>query len=137
MLEKTIAQLEAKDWGEPPDDAPPHAVRCYRLRRKPISSLTLADIRLLIGQDVGLPYLVPIALKTLRSDPLVKTEYYCGDLLANILRISPAFYEKNPKFRRDVASLKECYYNFLPFLNEIDAKYAKEAIEEAVALGGW
>jgi hypothetical protein len=137
MLRKSIAQLERDDWGEPPADAPPSIARCYRLRRVPIESLTLADVRLLLGQDIGLPYLAPIAIEALKKQPLIETEHYCGDLLANILRISPTFYDEHKKYKDDVISMIRYYRRHLTSLDPIDAKYATKAVEEAIRSGGW
>jgi hypothetical protein len=134
---RSIAQLEREDWGEPPSDAPPSIARCYRLRRAPIESLTLADVRLLLGQGIGLPYLVPIAIEALKKQPLIETEHYCGDLLANVLRISAGFYDDHPEHKDDVVSIIKCYPHHLSSLNPIDAKYTIEWIEEAILVGGW
>jgi contact-dependent growth inhibition (CDI) system CdiI-like immunity protein len=42
----------------------------YRLRRTPIGEFTTEDLRLMIGQGIGLFFLVPIALEVLRADPV-------------------------------------------------------------------
>jgi hypothetical protein len=137
MSEESIALLEQEDWGEPPADAPPSVVRCYRLRRASIESLTLADVRLLLGFGIGLPYLVPIAIKALKRQPLIKTEYFCGDLLANILTVSPEFYSEHHEYKNDVASIMSSYPYILESLDPIDARYAAESIEKAILAGRW
>ena len=35
---------------------------CYRLRRVPLKHFRIEDLRLMIGQEIGLKYLLPIAL---------------------------------------------------------------------------
>lgn len=137
MPGSSIAQLEREDWGEPPSDAPPSIAHCYRLRRAPIESLTLADVRLLLGQDIGLPYLVPIAIEALKKQPLIQTEHYCGDLLANALRVSSKYYDAHAEYKNDVLSIIKDYRHHLSCLHPIDARYAIEGIEEAIRIGGW
>jgi hypothetical protein len=39
----------------------------------------------MIGQKIGLPYLVPLAINALEQDPLAQGDYYPGDLLANVI----------------------------------------------------
>jgi hypothetical protein len=137
MSESSIAQLERDDWGEPPPDAPPSIARCYRLRRAPIASLSLADVRLLLGQGIGVPYLAPIAIEALKKQPLIETEHYCGDLLANVLRISSKFYDEHEGYKNDVVSILNDYRQHVSSLDPINAKYAMEGIEEAIIVGGW
>ena len=63
---KTLEELEGNSWGEP-DFASHVVVRCHELRRVPLGDLTPEDLRLLIGQDVGLEYLIPLALDLLED----------------------------------------------------------------------
>ena len=71
---RTIEQLEAEKWAEPSSDAPPHVHRCHELRRVPIERLTAADLRVLVGQDIGLKHLVPITLGLLKTNPMLLAE---------------------------------------------------------------
>jgi hypothetical protein len=47
----------------------------------------------MIGQQIGLRELVPLALARLRSDPLAAGDHYPGDLLASLLRVDADFWE--------------------------------------------
>ncbi len=49
----------------------------------------------MIGQQIGLPFLIPIALEKLETDLLMDTEFYEGDLLSNVLNIDTSFWDKN------------------------------------------
>ncbi|MBW8637793.1 hypothetical protein K1W69_11395 [Hoeflea sp. WL0058] len=81
----TLEQLENDDWGE--TDAPTWLVQeCHRLRRKPIEEFNNEDLRIMIGQNIGLKYLVPKALEVLRKDPLAAGDFYEGDLLRAVIR---------------------------------------------------
>jgi len=56
-----------------------------RLRRQPLQSLGVEDLRMLIGQEVGLAHLIPLALDVLEANPLAEGALYPGDLLSNVL----------------------------------------------------
>ena len=51
---------------------------------------------MLLGQDIGLQYLVPIALDMLEEDPWTAGMHFDGDLLLNVLRISSGYWSANP-----------------------------------------
>lgn len=72
------------------------------LRRKPLAALTVEDLRLLIRQDVGLPYLLPLAVEVLRIDPLAEGDLYEGDLLAAVLTRRVEVWSRLPQVRREV-----------------------------------
>ena len=81
-----------------PDEADrPNSIpeRCYRLYRTDMTELTLSDVRFMIGQKVGLEYLVPIALEALKQDIMVEASYYEGDLLNGLLTVPEYFWEQN------------------------------------------
>jgi CDI immunity proteins len=83
---KTLQELEEQDWGEPP--FPSYLVRtCHALRRKPLRDFTVEDLRIMIGQNFSLNYLIPLAIEQLRRDPLVAGDYYPGDLLGAVLNL--------------------------------------------------
>ena len=51
----------------------------------------------MIGQQIGLQHLIPLAIDELSRNPLVAGDLYPGDLLASVLRAEPAFWRANPK----------------------------------------
>ncbi len=58
VLEKSLQELEHSDWGEPTYDS--HLVTTiHRLRRVPLRQYTVEDLRIMIGQNIGLQYLIP------------------------------------------------------------------------------
>jgi hypothetical protein len=80
--------------GDPP--FPSHVVAaCYRLRKVPIMQLGIEDLRLLIGQNIGLDYLMPIALEILQRDPWVSGDFYKSDLLQNVMRVGAEFWRNH------------------------------------------
>ena len=93
--EQTLEELEGKNWGEPESAPTPMVAKCLRLRRVPLKDLGPADLRLLIGQKIGLKYLVSKALHLVVENSLVQTEYFPGDLLSVLLRIDKAYWDQN------------------------------------------
>lgn len=79
--------------------------RCHALRSKPIDEFTIEDLRLMIQQQIGLRYLVPIALQHLRKDPLAEGDFYPGDLLAAILRVAGDFWQQKPDLNRELRNV--------------------------------
>ena len=66
---KTLEELEQDVW--PYDEFRSHVVQeSQRLRKVPIGTLSVEDLRLLIGQKIGLEFLVPLALEQLVNNPL-------------------------------------------------------------------
>lgn len=91
---KSIEDLENDYWGDPTYDS--YVVTtCHRARQKPIKLLSNEEIRCLIGQKIGLIYLLPIAVDILKSDPLIDVTYFEGDLLLALLRLELSDWENN------------------------------------------
>lgn len=99
----TLEQAEATVWPEPPADATKLIRTVHALRRKPIHTLTVEDLRVLIGQREGIEILLPRALDLLEADPLAAGDYFPGDLLSVVLRISPEFWRTHGDLARRLA----------------------------------
>jgi hypothetical protein len=61
----------------------------------------------MIGQQIALNRLVPLALDRLRLDPLTEGDYYPGDLLASILRADATVWEWSPDLTVEMRKLAE------------------------------
>lgn len=72
------------------------AERIAALYRKPLGELTIEDMRLLIGQEVGLKCLLPMAINEIERNPLAEGDYYPGDLLMSLLTISADLWDQYP-----------------------------------------
>ena len=83
----TIQQLEGEDWGDPRPGSTSLIRRCTELRRKPLAEFTVEDLRIMLGQRIGVPILLPIALDVLVENPLAEGDFYPGDLLWAVLRL--------------------------------------------------
>src|SRR5687767_13713337 len=74
----------------------PLSARARAASVKPLSELTIEDLRLLIAQSIGLNYVIPIALQRIEENPLVSGDFYEGDLLEAVLSVEKEFWLKHP-----------------------------------------
>jgi len=94
IQEKTLEQLENDTWSEPTSES--HLVTtCHRLRKVSLGEYDVEDFRIMIGQNIGLPYLIPLALDILNDNPLAEGDYYPGDLLKSVLTVDGEFWQAN------------------------------------------
>jgi hypothetical protein len=101
---KSLEELEGQVW--PHNDFGSHVVQeTQRLRKVPVDQLTVENLRLLIGQQIGLQFLVPVALDLLVVNPLAQGAFYRGDLLANLLKLPQAFWQAHPQLNNTMVEL--------------------------------
>lgn len=101
---KTLQELENDDWGESAYSSY-LVTTCHRLRRKPLMEFTDEDLRIMIGQNIGLPYLMPIAVERLVDNYFSSGDFNRGDLLRNVLKVEASFWKKHPKLWWEVDSV--------------------------------
>jgi hypothetical protein len=104
---RTLDTVDPPAWGSAPPDATFLITRCHELRTKPLRDFTVEDLRIMIGQQIALNQLVPLALDLLRLDPLVEGDYYPGDLLASVLRADAAVWAWSPDLTVEMRKLAE------------------------------
>ena len=99
---QSLDELECVKWGPPTYDSY-LVTTCHRLRTKPIGEFSIEDLRIMIGQKIGLFFLVPLALEAVERDPMAEGDYYPGDLLSNLLAVPDDFWHihKDWKSRLD------------------------------------
>lgn len=115
-LHKTLEQLDGLVWNEPDYDS--HLVRtCHQLRKKPLRAFTIEDLRIMIGQDINLEFLIPIALKQLRQNILAEGDLYEGDLLNNVLASEEEYWKNH---RTNWQTLCEIFENNLTRLKKFE-----------------
>ena len=103
---KSLQELENEDWGKPNFNSR-LVQECHRLRRIPLEDFNVEDLRTLIGQNIGLNYVVPLAIEKLEQNPLAEGNYYSGDLLVNVLRVEPKFWSKFPTLKAQVIQITD------------------------------
>jgi hypothetical protein len=106
----TLDTVDPPAWGPAPPDATRLINRCHELRIKQLVDFTAEDLRIMIGQQVALNRLLPLALNRLQPDPLVEGDYYSEDLLASVLRVDGAFWERSPDLDVSVRQLTRDFY---------------------------
>jgi hypothetical protein len=96
---RTLEQLEGAAWPEPLE-SDTHLVReCHRLRKIPLGQLSTEHLRMLTLQGIGPTYLVPIVLDKLEMEPFLAGDYYAGDLLHAVVKLSPDFWANQSELR--------------------------------------
>jgi hypothetical protein len=101
---KTIESLEKDAWG--PDTYNSHLTSTiHQLRKKVLNDYTVEDMRITIGQQMGLPYLVPLAIEVLKENISAEGDFYEGDLLGVVLKINAKFWKDNNEYWKAVNSL--------------------------------
>jgi hypothetical protein len=104
-LSKSLEELEGKKIDRPDFDSN-LARECVRLWSTPISELSTENLRILIGQNLGLTYLVPVALNILSKNLFAEGDMYKGDLLANVAKISDEFWSRHQDLNNQLVDIK-------------------------------
>ncbi len=92
----TLEELENDVWPETTEES--YLIKtCHTLRKKPIQNFEIEDFRIMIGQNIGLLYLIPIAIDVLNKNILAEGHYYEGDLLSSVLTSDSHFWRQNPE----------------------------------------
>jgi len=64
---QSLEQLDGHRWPDPPQATTAMVRNIHELRRRPVGLLEPHELARLIGQDVGLPWLLPLAVEILRD----------------------------------------------------------------------
>ena len=101
---KTLERLEKSNWG--PDIFGSHLTSTiHQLRKKILNDFTIEDLRITIGQQMGLPYLVLLAIEVLTENLFAEGDFYDGDLLQSVLNINSVFWSANRQYWVELDSL--------------------------------
>ena len=127
---KSLQELDGENWGGPEIDS--FLVKeCHRLRRTPLGEFTPGDLRIMIGQNIGLQYLIPLAIEYLQKDPLVEGDYFPGDLLSVVLRAESDFFVTCPHYRQEVERIVSQALLSLSKMDVVDRGCSEKTIMEA------
>lgn len=74
----------------------PLVEKVLNLCEKPLGLFSIEDLRLMIGQNIALEFLTPVAIEILEENPFASGDYYYGDLLQSVLSIKHLFWQENP-----------------------------------------
>lgn len=79
----------------------------------------------MIGQEIALPYLIPLAIDVLQQEPLAEGDFYRGDLLASVIR-SASWLRNQPSLLARMVSIVE---RGLADLGGTDAELGSQMID--------
>ena len=103
-MTRTLEQLENDIWAEP--EVHTNLIdTCHRLRKIPIEFLSAGDVRILLGQRIGVQHLAPRAIQMLNVDPMLDATFFPGDLLAAVLRADINRYRGFPELRNQLVDI--------------------------------
>lgn len=71
-------------------------VTCTNLYKKQLQLFTIEDLRIMIGQDIGLKWLIPLAIAELEKNILASGNFYDGDLLKAVLKSKSEYWQDEP-----------------------------------------
>ncbi len=92
---RSLDSLEKTDWGLPAYSS--YLVTAvHRLRKVPLNEFKIEDLRIMIGQNIGLNFLIPLAIEKLSENLFAEGGFYEGDLLQVVLNSDSGFWHFNP-----------------------------------------
>ena len=128
--QRTLEDLEGDRWEVP--DYPSRLVQeIRRLGRVPLERFTVEDLRLVILQERGLRYLLPIALERLARAPFAEGDLYVGDLLAAVLHVKESFWQGHPELHGQLRNVLQAAVARLDELEPVDRAALEPMIMEA------
>lgn len=105
-LSKSLENLEKDIWPALSSDEGSYLIKtCNKLRKLQLKDFEVEDLRIMISQDIGLKFLLPLAIQKLKEDILVEGDYYPGDLLSSVLTSDADFWKKNPTYWKAVINV--------------------------------
>lgn len=119
---KTLEVLENDFWG-PPGFESHLAISCHKLRKVPLYKLTPENLRMLIGQEIGLQYLIPLALDILEDNLLVSGDMFEGDLLCCVAKVSRQFWDNHEELKVRAFDLSDAITSSIETLNEAESYF--------------
>lgn len=94
--QKSLESLEKKTWPALSSDEGSYLIKtCNSLRKKQLQDFTTEELRIMIGQEIGLYFLIPLAIETLTDNLFAEGDYYEGDLSKSVLDVDTKFWEDN------------------------------------------
>ena len=119
---KTLEVLENDFWG-PPEFESHLVITCHKLRKVPLQELSPENLRMLIGQEIGLQYLIPLALDILENNLLVSGDMFEGDLLCSVAQVSRQFWDNHEDLKVRAFELSHAITSSIETLNEAESYF--------------
>jgi hypothetical protein len=80
----------------------------------------------MIGQNIGLDHLIPLAIEKLKQNPLAEGNFYPGDLLVNVLRADCKFWLKHSDIKMETAQIADEAFE-IPSIKKIEFEAIRDA----------
>lgn len=127
---KILEQLEKDVWPAP-EFGSYLVTTCHQLRQKPLNAFTVEDLRIMIGQGIGIKFLPPKAIETLKVNPFSEGDFYQGDRLIQVLKLAPCVLKADTALYQDLihASLA-ALHSLDPVLSNADRKRVERFLEQ-------
>jgi contact-dependent growth inhibition (CDI) system CdiI-like immunity protein len=129
-LNRSLQELEGIDWGEPSYESS-LVITCHRLHKTPLKDFKVEDLRRMIGQQISLTYLAPLALRELCKCPYADGDLYEGALLNAVLGIEAAFWSQRPDLATELITLINGLSDQLVQMRSYERNGVLEVLEEA------
>ncbi|WP_413409528.1 contact-dependent growth inhibition system immunity protein [Paenibacillus amylolyticus] len=121
-LTKTLEELENDYWDEP-NFASSLVIQVHQLRKKPLCELNNEELRLLIGQQMNLDFLLRIALEKLIQNPFGSGDLYIGDLFCSVLKVEKEYWNEHQELKNELNEVIRIYEEVRRTLDEQIIKY--------------
>ena len=101
---KSLEQLEGQRWPDPPTETTSLVRTVHEWRRRPVGTLEPHELARMIGQDVGLPWLLPLAVEILREKAPAQAAggFFDDDLLYAVVTRKPEVWAAEPELAREL-----------------------------------
>lgn len=104
--QKSLESLEKNIWPALSAGEDSYLIKtCNSLRKKQLQDFTTEDLRIMIGQKIGLYFLIPLAIETLTVNLFAEGDYYEGDLLKSVLDVNTKFWDDNNDYWQQLNEL--------------------------------
>ena len=104
--QKSLENLEKNIWPPLSADEGSYLIKtCNSLRKKQLQDFTTEDLRIMIGQEIGLYFLMPLAIETLADNLFAEGDMYEGDLLKSVLDVDTKFWDDNKNYWQQLNAL--------------------------------
>jgi len=124
-LTRTLEELEGESWDEP-NFASSLIRQVHRLRKKPLCEWNNEELRLLIGQQMNLDLLLPLALERLIQNPFTSGDLYIGDLFCSVLKVDQEYWEDHRELTNELNEVIRIYEEVTKTLEEQISKYRSD-----------